>query len=204
MTILLAERQRANRHNEDQLRICCCLIQVASNHGSDLRPPLAIMNLPVPHPRSRDHPRTPEQCHYDLVPVYSAHPRRLSLPNLEKIEIAGTVLSDNACEIRSKQACIVRHDTHLRHSPGVLSLSHLGSEELPRSGMTCRRQKVQGLQINGVGDQVIGNIGILPPSRLAWRYFPVTSENVGWSGSRSSSSFEVSLRAFQSDRGQSI
>jgi hypothetical protein len=103
------------------------------------------MDLPGPHPRSRDHPRIPEQCHYALVPVYTAHPRQLSLPNLEKIEIAGTVLSDNACKIRSKQGCIVRHNMHLRHSPGVLSLSHLGSGEPLRPGMACRRQRVQGL-----------------------------------------------------------
>lgn len=108
-------------------------------------------------------------------------------------------------QVRSDQSelCFVRH-TYLRHSPGVLSSSHLGSGGPPRSEMTCRHQMVQELRVNDIGDRVFGGIGILPPKRLAWRYFPVTSENVGWSGSRFSSSFEVSLPAFQSDRGQSI
>ena len=129
-----------------------------------------------------------------------AHPR---LQTLERSRLQ--VQSCQTMHVRSDQSKLALcHNMHLRHSPGALTLSHLGSGEPPHSGMTCRRQKVQGLQLNGVGNHVIVSIGILPPNRLAWRYFPVTSENVGWSGSRSASSFEVSSRAVQSDRGQSI
>lgn len=53
-----------------------------------------------------DHPCIPEQCHYDPVPVYLAHPRPLAPPNLEMIAIVGAALSDNAIKVRTKQVLL--------------------------------------------------------------------------------------------------
>jgi len=135
MTILLAKRQRGNQYNEGQLEmlLLCCINN--GTHRSSIIDSRVIICVS---------PSNATATLFQYTRRLLAHSRFQTLKR-SRLQI-------QRCEtmhaFRSKQACFVCHNTHLRHSPGVPSLSHLGSGEPVHSETTRRRQMVQGLQAN--------------------------------------------------------